>query len=972
MSISDSLVAFQAAITNFATVFKNGVANTKVQEAELADNALELNSLTTPALNTELNADIAAHVASDGASHNLTPLQAGTYSQAQIQAQLLARPALAGFPVSRYGQLSYLPASVSGSFEGASSNIGTNGEARNYPGIVEDDGTFVFLRSGTNGSKQGVYYAYSKNALSATPTGLVPTRTNRKYAPAYFPSGYTARYVCRGDINGACILGRLQDSSLNLSSWFLSLTHGTFDDTKHTGCIIAAGSLPAELANAYPEAFVGNDSVFLIFPTADLADFNTQPVEYQIYQIPLSSIGSGNTVVPTALTGWTISSFYGQNISSTNMRFANNCVGTAAAQAQVVQDSTASGCYIVPYYPNQLGHCTYSAQGSDGNVRTRIMVEFLVQNPATGEQPVINMFYTFVWNPTTKTGGVEAAYKGPAVVALDGNNKLQLTGPILLTDRTSISSGNWLTGETLYYHPQGYWLSVVDQNQPDLTSWVTRTKLNAGALTPVLALQGGLTVTGSTNGAFTPAYGSAVGGAIMGHFQLPSNRIMVFNSGKNAAGNYQTDLVLAQKGADGYTYNSQFYGTLTGFAPDPYRQFLTDIGKTPLTYAGVISEINAAGVLTATGASYIENLLNTGFTSCDGSLNTTGSTSIATGLYATIKAAMLSALGVTAKDSRVTIVVPQNTSIPPFAVLNYIASTGLTPDTAAIGELAITAGSRTGAITGLSLVSVSSAHVNYNYGASFTDTEQNSQFAYMAGGTTIYECSDCWLISGASKHFINRTLFTGVYIYRFAVPKSTNRPDWSRLVTTPIWANIASTFWGAVPGKGFGEFDQLIQNSDNLTKLVFRPYATSLATYDAWTQSAQSSWSVQVSQDVAQGWVVYFTDVQPLIMNGAYYQLQPATINLTSIKANPASTTFYVYIVVTGGVASYVIQTTTQAESPSVMFIGTIVTNTTAIATLNMQKVTRLGNYRISATKAGSSIAISPNTPDAAADLSWT
>jgi hypothetical protein len=967
--LTSSLQSLQTAMTDFVAPYNSALVNTKVQEALTADNAAELSDATPAEVITALEADLDAHAATYGQSHNVTPLQAGTYSKTQVDSQLQGRVAFSGMPLTRYGELSYLPAGVSGSFEGATTNIAIYGEARNYPGIVEDDGTFVFLRSGTNGSKQGVYYAYTKNVLAAT--DLTPTRTNRKYAPAYFPSGSSARYVCRSDINGACILGRLQDASNNLTDWFLSLTHGTFNDANHTGCVISASNLPGVINNAYPEAFVGNDSVFLIFPTADLADNTGLPVEYQIYQIPLSSIGNGNTVVPTALTGWTINSFYGQNISTTNMRFANACVDVAANQPLVIRDPSANGCYIVPFYPNQLGHCTYSAQGSDGNVRTRIMVEFLVQNPATGEQPVVNMFYTFVWNPTNRTGGVESAYKGPLTVAVNGSNKVALSGPILLADRSSISSGNWLTGETLSYHPSGYWVSVVDQNQPDLNCWVTRCKLNAGATAPVVALAGGLTVTGKLNTVFTPAYGSAVGGGLLGSFQLPSNRVLVYGGGKNAAGSFQTDLILAQKGADGYTYSSQNFGTLTGFAPNAYRQFVTDLGKNPVSYAGMISEITAAGAITCTGASYMENISNTGFTNCDSNLTLTGNTSIAPALYGSIKSAMLSALGVGAVDSRVTIVVPQNASIPPFAVLNWISTDAVARDMAALGELSITAGSRAGAITGLSLVSVSPAKQNYSFAGAFTDNQNNYKYTYMGGGVTIVECSDCWLIGGTSKHFLNRVIFTGIYTYRFAVPKSTNRPDWNRLVTNPVWGQIASVFWGGVPGKGFGEFQQLVTNSDDLTKLTFRPFATNLSTYDAWTQSAQANWSVQVSQDVAQGWIVYFTDIQPLIMNGVYYKLQPATIDLTTIQANPASTTFYIYVVFTNGTPAYVIRTTDQPESPTVLFIGTLVTNATQISAINMQKVTRLGNYRVSATRAGAAIPVSSGTPDAAAVLAW-
>lgn len=966
-----SLTALQTSMTNFAPIFNNGVKNTKVQEAGLADNALELSGMTNAQVITALEADLTAHAATYGQSHNLTPAQAGTYSQTQVNTKVAAKAGYASFPVSRYGELSYLPVNVAGSFEGATNVVGTYGETRNYPGIVEDDGTYVFLRNGTTGSKSGVYYAYVKNVLNAT--DLTPVRTNRKYSPSYFPSGYTAGYVTRSDISGGCIFGRLQDANGNLSNWFLSITSKTFDDSKHIGVIINAANLPAQpISNAYPEVFLGNSAVFMIFPTADLANNTGLPLEYQIYTIPLTSIVNGATVVPTALTGWTISSFYGQNISSTNMRFANSCVDAVANQPAVIRDPTAQAFAIIPFYPNQMGNCTYSAQGPDGNIRTRIMCMLLVQNPATGEQLLYNQFYTFVWSPTSKTGGLEAPGNGPITVSLNSaTNKQVVTGLSVIADRSPYSSGNWMSGESLAYHPSGYWLSVVDQTQPDYPCWVTRVKLNAGALTPVNALAIDLPITGAANTTFNPAYGSAVGGGLMGSFQLPNNRVLVFGNGKNAAGNYQRDLILAQKGADGYTYNSEFFGSLTGFAPNTYRQFVTDLGLTPVNYAPIISEITAAGGITCTGAQYMEGISNTGFTNCDSNLVLTGSTSIDPSLYAIIRAAMLSALGVTAKSSILTIVVPQNTSIPPFAVMDWISNASVPTDNIAMAELAITAGSRSGAITGLSLLTVSSNVQVYPFANEFIPSSQNYQYATMGGGVTIYEGTDCWMVGGCTKQFIDRILWSGTSMYRFAIPKSTNRPDWTRFHAAGMWTTFESVFWGGVPGKGFGEFQQEIVRSDSDTKLLFRPFATNLATYDAWTAQAQANWSVQVSQDVAQGWIVYFTDIQPCIMNGGYHAMQPATIDLTTIQANPANTTFYVYIVVTNGVAAYVIRTTDQAESPSVMFIGTVVTNATQISTINMTKVTRLGNYRVSTTRGGSSIPASVGTPDTTSSLAW-
>jgi hypothetical protein len=105
-----------------------------------------------------------------------------------------------------------------------------------------------------------------------------------------------------------------------------------------------------------------------------------------------------------------------------------------------------------------------------------------------------------------------------------------------------------------------------------------------------------------------------------------------------------------------------------------------------------------------------------------------------------------------------------------------------------------------------------------------------------------------------------------------------------------------------------GECDQNPTASDNYTKVTLTVRATTtLAQFNAW--AAQGTY-VLASQDVAQGWIVYFTDTPPLVMDGVSYTMPATSINLTTIQANPASTTFFVYAQLVAGVPSYLITTT--------------------------------------------------------------
>jgi len=109
--------------------------------------------------------------------------------------------------------------------------------------------------------------------------------------------------------------------------------------------------------------------------------------------------------------------------------------------------------------------------------------------------------------------------------------------------------------------------------------------------------------------------------------------------------------------------------------------------------------------------------------------------------------------------------------------------------------------------------------------------------------------------------------------------------------------------------------------------------------------------------------MVYFTDPTPVVMNGQYAQLAPTSFDLSAIQANPANTTFYVYVNWSGASPTYQITTTEQNESATVMYIGKIVTGSTQITSMQIDKVSRLGNYRVSQAPVGSAFPASSGNP---------
>jgi len=125
----------------------------------------------------------------------------------------------------------------------------------------------------------------------------------------------------------------------------------------------------------------------------------------------------------------------------------------------------------------------------------------------------------------------------------------------------------------------------------------------------------------------------------------------------------------------------------------------------------------------------------------------------------------------------------------------------------------------------------------------------------------------------------------------------------------------------------------------------------------------------------SNGFVVNFTDKIPVLLSGNAFIMQAQTINLTTIKTNPANSLFYVYVNMVQGIAQYLITETVIAESGTsaynTFWIGRIATNATQISSLSLIKRSRLDVYSPSINAAGSSFPVSTGNPSSTGTITW-
>lgn len=940
--------------------------------ASLADNTSALGGYTKSTLDTLLQASEVAHEARTDNPHGLTAADINTYATTDIN-NLIGNLMPTGIlPLSSYGSPDYLPPIVSGSFEGATANL----EQRTSPLKLEDDDTLVYLRNGTNGSTRGVYYAYLKNASKAT--DLSPTYTNWKYAPSFFPANQSAAHVyANGD---GAFAGRLQDATGALQGCFIAVTNGSMDQAAHKGILVSADYAEAlkrgalAVLNQYVYLIVPMD-ITIMTPNYQPIPSNQQPLAFQVYRWNLGSFVASNpaTINPDNVSNWTTSGFY-ETVTATNIQLASRQWSTSAADKPFILSD--GGSLAWPYFGAAFP--TTYARVKDGNIRVFFSAELFGRYDDSGVAgSFVQVLFSLLLSPGAMTARLDvgAGAGTPIKVLRAANKTVTITGsPVrdinnLYGTNLSDARLNLLVAEN------GFEFALLDNYYADRNNRLVRRQIS-GFTTAFDALNTASYPDRINNvvKGFLPTYGSALGGQLRGPSAIPGNKMLVYAQGAKADGTTRTGLALAKVGAASQVnYQSLNYGSISGFLPDADRKMLSDMGLDDSKYFDLLAEVTSSGISTS-GTILVEGYRPSNFLTVDTNLNTSGSVSLTQAQFTALKEAIFTAtgLGRGEKQSVMEVHIPQNTQCVPYGAMHVWTS----DDKWVVVIVQLNLSARSGAIATVSLNQVLKSYVsttNYTNGVmgGFGFGNTNPDLTASAGGHYIYQGSDAYLYLG---HTSVQALIVGqawlTLDFRFA---SNSLTDGSPAMDT-FNCSIAGTqadVWRPFSWPGFGVgYIPVEPKSDSYTKLILIPVGTTKAALKSWTGASQGSWRVMASQDVAQGWNVYFTQPVPLIMNGKAYTLGITNINLSTV-ASPANKTFYMYVRMVNGKPKYVISDTQTGESELNMFIGTIVTGNSGINQINVQKVVRLAGFRISAVAAGSAIPVSSGSPTVAAKLNW-
>lgn len=920
--------------------------------------------------------------------HELTPAVLGAYSTSEFDA--LLPPYVKGgvLNITRFGTLDYLPVGVAGNFEGATT-VKITGADDNvndreaYSMCLENNGNLVFLRNGSNGSTQGVYYGYIPDAVNADWNRVRIINSGRKYSPAFVPSGSTVGYLYGG--GQTVVAGRFQNAAGVLGQTFITPMNGTLNDAAHQQCVLLPASWDAKLD--LTDIVQTKDYFYLLVHYYTNAFVATNKHEYELWRIPVTALGTGVETTPTRVTVGQCTGWLGKTFNTGNITLGDYIQGKAATDSAPIQHvggDLSNGFFAGQWHIPSSGRPYSVAVPNADGTKLRFMVQWCPRFSAVGKGLQQQcLLFSFVLDLASMTAALDAGIQ-PMLCVKNAAGTIDYSGNSI--DPNNALYVMWSTnanlhdqGTKVYYTETGIGFNSSIAYAPSSFDYVNKTVW--GNMTSIYE-QIKMPATNKDRPTVArkllanyPTYGSPAGDSFDGFRLLPGMRAFYLTRNQDAGQGFVTSSLKLGGGdfTTNYAYKtvSRTDGlTIPGYAPTADRVNVGLLADPTLTnlLSGMVYEMTDAGALNAVrGTVFAQGTSNYNrWVSIDGNLATSGSCTIVEAVLESAKQQALTKLGwnggSSIKECLVELVIPANVAVSPWILIHY---TGY-DQTFRFAALRVATNARSGVIN---TVTVNDICLQFVSNDAFLSTLNPISTDRIRQGTHyVYETDDAYLIVGNPQCLQGLNSGSVYRSYRFSV----NKADGALLVGNQQQTGAALTTnrYAAWPGQGVGFFGPYDYNC----KLVFIPYARTKAQFSAWTPLVTNTgYTVIASQEVAQGFVLYFTEETPIILNGWPGKVAVQSIDLKTVQANPANTTFYIYVERSGQVFTYTAYTSYQAPNATRLYLGTVVTGATQITTINVGKVTEFGGYRLNQTPFGMSIPVAPGIPSRVSgiDAAW-
>jgi hypothetical protein len=668
------------------------------------------------------------------------------------------------------------------------------------------------------------------------------------------------------------------------------------------------------------------------------------------------------------VTSWKTTDVYKETSTNTEILVAKCIISSSSANKPYIFANTTGVAQINAFNAQRRMQC---AVNPDNVNQVRVNVHhtlFYAGKTSGGTTSPVS--FSLLIDVSAKTAVVEDNPSPATVTGGPINPSLAFN---LLTDTSSyagkaLAGGNWHPNTMIT--ARGYLLTRMSGNQPDesplyLRSFITNFTTRFAAMRErfrqnrVIGEVSDPIVTGTaiTNGFMKPQLLNGM------KLMLTSNRYK-----ENAYYTYGTVKKLGLTGSANFQYTLLTGDKINGWAPNSDRVEVPNV-STPARnrFVHIITQVDSAGNLSSSPAVLWEGAGAVGVT-IDGSLNITGSITFdQTELNNVAKAACTAALGTAPSSWKGLIYVPQDTAVP---LIMVCCGEVLRSDGAgyrvnqSLVELNYT-GARTGNITGYTVKRVVKSGMAEQQ-PSGCAIEQSCH-----GGLNIYKTAagDYLLGIGCpTHHSAYGGAFGFVFYAAIKAGAGTIEDSTVKIFNHGYFPTSENPTPLVVPGSGLCVMDYVTNRNNATAVMVMDSMATTYQEFITWASRGKF---IVAAQQVEQGYLVYFTAPTQVFLAGNEYTLPAGNIDLRDIKSNPASTTFYVYVQLVDEAVSYLITTDSLAPSMTLMYLGTVVTGTTQITSINVNKKVRVETFELSATRIGSAIPISTGVPSATGNFAW-
>ena len=919
----------------------------KRESASTSDNSDALGGFTADQLASSSKEPIEKHISDLNNPHNDTAAGIGMYTKPEVDEKIRNLVPQGMFPISRYGDLGWLPVGVAGDFEGSTTVKAPGDSPENnrefYTMQLEDDGSLVFLRNGTNGVTQGVYYGYVPNAIHGNNT---PISTNRRYA---LPDGKDVSYIYQG--GDGVIAGRLAPTSGQKQTdteCFIALTAGTLNNTEHHYVRLSA---KFDLILTTSEVVLGHDAVYIVY----LVDggrwvHQGKTQDLQIYRIPLPEFKSG-LFEPELITFATQRGMggagYGDNqttfrVSDRGFSYDANdqrCLWKKTDDAPInsIDANTWAGC------GRPVSTSTFNDQGTI--LRTMIIVPIRYTS-----QPGVWWNWNYVtlnmdFNVQTKAIALHDSNKPLVIVKTDDTTKIEgrTTYPSMFNSPWDTQLRLYIPNDNLVFMSGIRWSDA----QRDL---VYRMKMvtpvsKFDRLADVLPYYGMCTVK-----EVACPFGSDIGDGLMGFIPLwDGGAITQSRNNRSTSDFVRFEYDTNHDGQPTKQYTMTDGSTYMGFPPKSERNGITTYGDKPTPYdlSPSISYIDN-GLVELYLTYFASGWKTTRRNQIDPDLKyLSGESNVDESNIKPFMDQIISDMGLgDANRKFYELVVTPEEDFPPLLMVTAVRSSdgksGMTLCTVEVS-------SRVGDVR---ITKIKDKLFTKSLGFSNTSSVKTLGVGWSSpkiGRISVYRTNDGWGVTWLSA-------FTGDY------PQYGDGSAGSLILQHRFWLNNDEEVEGlvsrlgdydtpekevyaVVPHQGIGA----IQGINSYTALRFRLMARNKAEFLAWTDSVsvkdQAKQEIlMVSQSVKTGWMLYFTQTTPAVLDGVYYEVEPTAINLADVTSDPANKLFTVFLELdkkTNTLKYVVDEGAGRLDTGVDFYIGYLKTNGSRIAEIQISKQTR-------------------------------